>query len=147
MTTAATERPPRRRYLLTPPGDTRPSLLVELCPSIDDTVLREVREAMFGLGCGNGLVLDAEQCVILHDSFASMDPGAIEQEPTTLETARLIGASGGPIEQRLERWLNALATNWQSTLPREEWSAPLLTDVVPAASGSIVRRAMHGSTQ
>lgn len=101
---------------------------------------------MLGLGCGNGLVLDADRCVILHDSFASMDPGSIEQEPAELETSRLIGANGGPIEQRLERWLNALATNWHSTLPREEGPAPLLTDVVPAASGSVVRRAMDGST-
>ncbi|AUX42460.1 uncharacterized protein SOCE26_038930 [Sorangium cellulosum] len=102
---------------------------------------------MFGLGCGNGLVLDAEQCVILHDSFRSMDPDSIEQEPATLETPRLLGANGGPIEQRLERWLNALATNWHGAVPREAWSAPLLTDVVPAASGSVVRRAMNGSTQ
>lgn len=135
---------PRRRYLLSPPSETRPSLLVELCPSIDETVLDEVRAAMLGLGCSNGLVLDAEQCLILHDTFASMDPSSIEVDPSKLETARLLGATSAPIEQRLERWLNALVTNWRESVPHEAWSAPLLTDVVPAAAGSQVRRAMAG---
>ncbi len=147
MLTETADEAPRRRYLLTPPGDTRPSLLVELCPRVDEDVLREAREAMFGLGCGNGLVLDAKQCVILHDTFKSMDSGSIEQEPARLETPRLLGIGDGPIEQRLERWLNALATNWHDTVPHEAWVAPLLTDVVPAASGSLIRRAMVGSTR
>ncbi len=136
---------PRRRYLLTPPGETRPSLLVELCPEVDETVLQEVREAMFGLGCGNGLVLDAERCLILHDTYQSIeDSRSIEVEPASLDTQRLLGANGGSIEQRLERWLNALTTNWHDSIPHETWTAPLLTDVIPAASGSLVRRAMAG---
>lgn len=133
----------RRRYLLTPPGDTRPSLLVELCPRVDEAVLREVREAMFGLGCGSGLVLDAEQCVILHDTFQSMAPDSIELDPVKIETPRLLaGVAGATLEQRLERWLDGLTTNWHGTLPHEAWAAALLADVVPAASGSLVRRAM-----
>lgn len=142
MSTEGPDRAPRRRYLLTPPGDTRPSLLVELCPKVDDAVLAQVREAMFGLGCGNGLVLDAQECVILHDTFRSTGPDSIELEPTRLETPRLLGVSGEPIEQRLERWLHGLATNWHGTVPRDAWATALLTDVVPAASGSLVRRAM-----
>ena len=135
---------PRRRYLLSPPGETRPSLLVELCPRVDETVLNEVRAAMLGLGCSNGLVLDAEQCLILHDTFSSMDPASIEVDPSTLETARLLDTTSAPIEQRLERWLNTLVTNWRESVPHEAWSAPLLTDVVPAAAGSTVRLAMAG---
>ncbi len=92
----------RLRYLLTPPGDTRPSVLVELCPGVDETVLQEVREAMFGAGCINV----------------------------------------GPIELRLERWLDTLVMDWRESVPIESWSAPLLTDVVPAASGALVRRTM-----
>ena len=130
---------PRRRYLFSPPGETRPSLLVELCPRVDETVLNEVRAAMLGLGCSNSLVLDAEQCLILHDTFASMDPSSIDVDPSTLETARLLGATSAPIEQRLERWLNALVTNWSESVPHEAWATPLLTDVVPAAAGSLVR--------
>lgn len=135
---------PRRRYLLSPPSETRPSLLVELCPSIDETVLDEVRAAMLGLGCSNGLVLDAEQCLILHDTFTSTDPSSIEVDPSRLETARLLDTTSAPIEQRLERWLNVLVTNWRESVPHEAWTAPLLTDVVPAAAGSQVRRAMAG---
>ena len=99
---------------------------------------------MLTLGCSNGLVLDAEQCLILHDTFASMDPISIEVDPSRMETARLLGTTDGPIEQRLERWLDALVTNWHDSVPHEAWAAPLLTDVVPAASGSLVRRAMAG---
>ncbi len=99
---------------------------------------------MFGLGCSNGLVLDDEQCLILHDTFSSLDASSIEVDPSKLETARLLGATAGPIEQRLERWLNALVRNWRDSVPHEAWSAPLLTDVVPAAAGSLVRRAMAG---
>ena len=130
---------PRRRYLLSPPGETRPSLLVDLCPRVDETVLNEVRSAMLSVGCSNGLVLDAEQCLILHDTFSSMDPSSIEVDPSTLETARLLDTTSAPIEQRLERWLNTLVTNWRESVPHEAWATPLLTDVVPAAAGSVVR--------
>ena len=136
---------PRQRYLLTPPEDTRPSLFVELCPKIDEAVLSEVRTAMFSLGCSNGLVLDAEQCLILHDTFSSLDATSIEVDPSKLETARLLDTTAAPIDQRLERWLTALATNWRESIPHEAWSAPLLTDVVPAAAGALVRRAMARS--
>jgi hypothetical protein len=147
MVAQAPEPTPRRRYFLTPPGDTRASLLVELCPKVDATVLREVREAMFGAGCANGLVLDAEQCVILRDTFQSMDADSIEEDPSRLETPRLLGTTQGPIEQRLERWLSALVTNWHESVPHEAWSEPLFLDIVPAASGSLVRRAMAGGAR
>lgn len=144
MGSEATSETPRRRYLLTPPGDTRPSLIVELCPKIDDNVLQEARDVMFGRGCANGLVLDENECVILRDSFMSMDASSIEVEPSRLNTRLLLGETEGPLEQRLERWMNALATNWHEAVPREPWAAPLIMDVVPAASGSLVRRAMVG---
>ncbi|HRI65314.1 MAG TPA: hypothetical protein PK156_13790 [Polyangium sp.] len=135
---------PRRRYLLSPPGETRPSLIVELCPQVNETVLQEVRDVMFGRGCANGLVVDDEQCVILRDSFMSMDATSIEEDPNKLETHRLLGDSPDSLEYRLERWMNALVTNWHEAVPPEPWAAPLIMDVVPAASGSLVRRAMVG---
>ena len=137
---------PRQRYLLIPPGETRPSLLVELCPKVDESVFHEVKQAMFGLGCGNALVLDTERCFILRDTFQTMDAHSIEVEPVSLETQKLLDLSGDPVAQRLERWLNALATNWHNSIPREAWTAPLLSDVVPAASGSLVRKAMMRAT-
>ena len=94
---------------------------------------------MLCISCSNGLVLDAEQCLILHDTFSSMVPSSIEVDPSTLETARLLDTTFAPIEQRLERWLNALVTSWRESVPHEAWATPLLTDVVPAAAGSLVR--------
>jgi hypothetical protein len=138
---------PRLRYLLTPPGDTRPSLLVELCPRVDEGVLSDVRQVMYGLGCASALVLDSERCFILRDTYASTGPDAIVVEKAEIETQRLLGAGGGSLEGRLERWHNALTTNWNAAIPREAWTAPLLTDVVPAASGSLVHRAMAGASR
>lgn len=142
MSPQSSDQVSRLRYLLTPPGDTRPSLLVELCPKVDDSVLREVREAMYGLSCANALVLDAEECRILHDTYDSMEPDSIKVD-AVLETQRLLSAGdtgGRALEGRLERWLDALAKNWTAAIPREAWTKPLLSDVVPAAAGSLVRR-------
>jgi hypothetical protein len=139
-----TEEAPHVRYLLTPPGDTRPSLLVELCPKVDEPALRRVANAMHGLGCANALVLDQERGVLLRDTYATMGPDSIEPEPAVFETRKLLGAEADPLEQRLERWLAELSDNWHAAVPREEWTAPLLTDVVPAASGAVVRRVTMG---
>ena len=127
------------RYLLTPPTDNRPSLLVDLVETVDEGSISSAREAMFGLGCAHGLVLDPKRCVILRDTYASMDSASIQPEPDELETQRLLRVSGD-LADHLERWLRSLAANWHSTLPTESWIAPLLTDVVPAAAGSTVYR-------
>jgi hypothetical protein len=131
----------RQRYLLTPPDDTRPSLLVELCAKVDATVLGEVREAMHGLGCAHGLVLDALECEVLRDTYETTGPDSIKVD-AVLETPRLLTSSSATLEGKLVRWLDALTKNWTSAVPREPWAAPLLADVVPAAAGSVVRRTM-----
>lgn len=138
------EEAPHIRYLMTPPGDTRPSLLVELCPKVDEASLRRVAETMYGLGCANALVLDHERGVLLRDTYASMGPESIKEEPAVLDTGKLLGAGADPIEQRLERWLGALSTDWHAAVPREDWTSALLTDIVPAASGAVVRRVVTG---
>jgi hypothetical protein len=124
------EEAPHIRYLMTPPGDTRPSLLVELCPKVDEASLRRVAETMYG--------------VLLRDTYASMGPESIKEEPAVLDTGKLLGAGADPIEQRLERWLGALSTDWHAAVPREDWTSALLTDIVPAASGAVVRRVVTG---
>jgi hypothetical protein len=135
-----TEEAPHVRYLLTPPGDTRPLLLVELCPKVDEPALQDVAKAMYGLSCAHGLVLDEERGVLLRDTYATIGPDSIEPEPAVLETSKLLGAGAEPLEQRLERWLAELSANGQAAVPHEEWTEPLLAEVVPAASGAEVRR-------
>jgi hypothetical protein len=129
----------RTRYLLTPPGDSRPSLLVDVVDAVDDAAIARAREAMFDRGCAHGLVIDPRRCVILRDTFESISSSSIERE-SELETAKLLNRPGGDLADRVERWLVALAGNWGEALPREDWVAPLLTDVVPAAAGSVVHR-------
>lgn len=135
----STDAAPRQRYLLMPPGDTRPSLLVELCPKVDERVLGEVRDAMVGLGCAHGLVLDADRCEVLRDTWEGTGAASIKVD-VVLETPRLLPGANGTLEGRLTRWLEALTKNWVGAVPREPWAAPLLADVVPAASGSTVCR-------
>ena len=130
----------RRRFLLTPSAESRPSLLVELYPSIGPGALKETREKMLGIGCAHALVLDPERCVILRDTFASMDVSSIENA-ASLRTADLLANETGALDVRLEHWLNSLARNWHQALPHEPWIAVLLEDVVPAAAGAIVRNA------
>jgi hypothetical protein len=114
---------------------------VELCDKVDEHVVGEVREAMFDLGCAHGLVLDARHCEILRDTFETTGPESIKIDGV-FDTARLLGSGDGTLESRLERWLDGLTKSWTSVLPREPWVKPLLADVVPAAAGAIVRRAM-----
>lgn len=128
------------RYLLTPPGETRPSLLVDLVVTVDDDTIGAARVAMFKLGCAHALVLDARRCVILRDTYASMDASSIQAEAEELETPRLLLRADGDLADHVERWLRSLAANWHAALPRESWVTPLLTDVVPAAAGSVVHR-------
>jgi hypothetical protein len=131
----------RQRYLLTPPDDTRPSLLVELCAKVDEGVVDEVRQVMFGLGCAHGLVLDARDCDVLRDTFETTGPDSIKIEGV-LETARLLANGSGTLENRLWRWLDGLTKSWMSVIPHKPWARLLLADVVPAAAGSTIHRAM-----
>jgi hypothetical protein len=128
------------RFVLTHPSETRPSLVVITCAEINDQEVRRLREDMFGLGCANGLLFDAHNCVILRDSFASMSPDSIVAEGTPVRTdAVLAKAGGGSLDVRVNRWLEMMSANWNSALPLEPaTAAPFIMDVVPAASGSMV---------
>jgi hypothetical protein len=129
------------RYLLTPPTDTRPSLVVDLVDQVDATSIAATRETMFRVGCAHGLVLDAARCVVLRDTFASMEESSIEAEADEVATPKLLlGQGNGPLADQVERWLRSLARNWHTTLPKELWVAALLSDVVPAAAGAVVQR-------
>jgi hypothetical protein len=126
------------RYVLQHPGETRPSLLVEVVDETDPGVLARVRDAMLSVGCANAMVIDPRKVHVLRDTFKGMTEASIEEE-TTLETERLLGRSD-ELAARVRRWLESMSTNWSETLPREDWVAPLFYDIVPAASGSVIRR-------
>jgi len=128
------------RFELVPPGETRPSLLVDVVDEVNASALRSLQERMIRAGCANALAVDAAQVHVLHDTYDTMDETAILDE-AQIPTLTVLGAA--PPEQALasqvEAWLRRLALHWVEVLPREPWAAVLLGDVVPAASGSTVQ--------
>jgi hypothetical protein len=128
------------RFLLTPPSETRPSLVVDTCASIDDGVVQRLRGDLHGLGCANGLLFDAQRCVIFRDTYATMGPESIAVEPESPATdAVLANVAPGTLDKRVARWLEMLSSHWDSALPLEPTvAAPFITDIVPAASGSML---------
>jgi hypothetical protein len=128
------------RFLLTHASETRPSMLVYTCSAINEGEVSRLRDEMFGLGCANGLLFDPERCVILRDTFSSMAAESIAQEGDALRSDDVLAkVGGGSLDARVARWLEMMSTNWNSALPLDgATAAPFITDVVPAASGSMV---------
>ena len=128
------------RFLLTHPSETRPSLVVDTCRAIVDETISRLRTDLNGLGCPNGLLFDVERCVILRDTYASMDADSIIVEPDQLATdAVLTKVAPGALDERVAQWLEMLSVRWDSALPQEPAVAsPFIADIVPAASGSML---------
>jgi hypothetical protein len=129
------------RFLLTHPSETRPSLVVDTFVVIDDTAVERLRVDLHGLGCPNGLLFDPERCIILRDTYASMNADSIvvvENEHSETD-AVLAKAGPGTLDERVARWLEMLSGHWDSALPLEPGvAAPFIADIVPAASGSML---------
>lgn len=131
------------RFVLTSSNDPRPSLIVYVAEHIDDALVEQLRQAMFGRGCSSGLAIDHDYVRILQDSYSSMDANSIvEVEDAPIDTEKLLGrgAPNEPLEDRVRAWLEQVSNRWDDVIPRETWAAVLLTDVVPAAAGAIVRQ-------
>jgi len=132
------------RYLLSHPSESRPSLVVDTCEQIEAADIDRLRRELFGLGCPNGILFDPQRCVILRDTFASMSEESIQVEHADLSTDVVLAPLGagnvGSLDARVGRWLELLSAQWDSALPDEPTvAAPFIADIVPAASGSIVR--------
>lgn len=128
--------------MLLPPGATRPSLVVDTVAAVDGAAAARLRDALYGLGCSTGILFDAQSCVILRDTFRSMEPSSIVESArvATREVLRDGDGSEALLDARVERWLHALSTDWDHALPLEPGlAAPFLEDIVPVASGSVVR--------
>jgi hypothetical protein len=134
------------RFLLTHPSETRPSLVVDTHPAIDDGAIERLRADLHGLGCPNGLLFDAERCVILRDTYSSMSADSIVVEPEQPGTDAVLAKVGpGALDERVASWLEMLSARWDSALPLEPAvAAPFIADIVPAASGSMLH-ALRGA--
>jgi hypothetical protein len=129
-------------FLITHPPDPRPALVVETTARIDADAIDRLKQRMLGFGCPNGLLFDEDECLILHDTYSSLDVDSLEEEgrvPLDRLLARVRGP-GRTIDQRVLDWLQSMAASWNTALPLDgDVAAPFITDIVPAVSGSHIR--------
>jgi hypothetical protein len=130
-------------FLVTHPPDPRPALVVETTAQIDAAAIDQLKQRMLGWGCPNGLLFDANECVIIRDTYTSLEPASLEEDGR-VATDRLLAripAVQRSIDQRVLDWLRSMAAGWNSALPLDgDVAAPFITDIVPAVSGSHVRQ-------
>lgn len=128
---------------VTHPLDPRPALVVETTERIDANAVEQLKDRMFGLGCPNGLLFDTDECVIVRDTYTSLDANSLQEDgrvPTEHLLSR-IRASGRSIDERVLDWLRSMASSWNTALPLEgDVAAPFIADIVPAVSGSNIRK-------
>lgn len=122
---------------------------METCASIDQAAINELRALLYGMGSASGILFDSQECVILRDTFVSMNEDSIEVEGARLKAEEVLARVGtsGSLDERVERWLSVLSTHWDQALPHEPaLAAPFIADIVPAASGSLVHALGVGAT-
>jgi hypothetical protein len=134
--------PSEMRFLLTPPEGSRPSLVVDTVAVVDASAIARLREDMHGLGCPNGILFDDQRCVLLRDTFTSIDASSIVQVQE-LATQDVLGSDAAPktsaLERRVARWLETLSASWDRAVSSDlEIAAHLIEDIVPAASGTLI---------
>jgi hypothetical protein len=109
---------------------------------IDEGAIARLKERMLGLGCPHALLFDSIECLILRDTYTSLDVDSLQEDgrlPTSRVLAR-VQAPGNALDQRVLRWLQSMAANWNTALPVDrDVAAPFITDIVPAVSGSSIR--------
>ena len=128
------------RFLVIPERDYRPSLIVDVVPNASDEAVRmRFREDLYAKGTSTGVLFDAKMCVLFHDTFSDMSPKSIEVVSEVSTDAALARVGTGSLDARVERWLTLLTERWHDALPAGDDGAPFIMNVVPAASGSMVR--------
>jgi len=129
-------------FFVVHPSDPRPALVVETTARVDAGEIDRLKQRMLGLGCPNGLLFDADECVILHDTYSSLEVDSLEEDGR-VSTDRLLSrvrAPGRTLEQRVLDWLQSMSASWNTALPIDgDVAAPFITDIVPAISGSYIR--------
>lgn len=130
------------KFLVTPPDGSRPSLVVETRPQINEAAIEDLRAQLYGMGCPNGVLFDTTNCLIFRDTFASLDEDSIKVDSAKLKTDDVLlrfGRTTDTLDRRVEQWLGMLSTNWNCALSDESAvAAPFIADIVPAASGAVV---------
>ena len=122
---------------LTPPGKSRPTLIVMTCADANESAQSALRDELYGRGCRNGLLIDQSRFLVFRDTFALTGAKAIEvaMELKTGDVLALV--RGKTLDARVRAWIELLATSWQHAIsPNHPATSHLLQDVMPAAVGS-----------
>lgn len=129
------------RFLVTHPPDPRPALVVQTVEKVDDPSLAAFKHLLLRMGCPNGLIFDADRCVIVRDSYSSLDASSLKEDGSVATDRLLVRVRNGRrLPDRVFDWLRSMAASWDAALPDEpEVAAPFITDIVPAVSGSSIQ--------
>ena len=84
---------------------------LEKTARIDTAAIDRLKQRMFGWGCPTGLLFDPNQCLILRDTYSSLEVGSLEEDGR-VPTDRLLDRVPAPdrtLEQRVADWLRSMA--------------------------------------
>ena len=125
------------QLVVTHDPDTRPALMVETCDRITPERVAAFKQALYGRGCAHGLLFDADQALILRDTFWSLDAEALVEDGRLPTDTVLSRARGDSLDGRVRDWLARMTTSWADALPEDADAAgALLYDIVPALIGA-----------
>jgi hypothetical protein len=134
-----------KRFFLRHAPDPRPALVVQTCERADGDAVRAFCDLLFGLGCSEGLLFDQNECLLVHDSFASDAPSSLSVE-ARMATATVLEKLNRPgfsryrsLDERVELWLDMLARRGSEALPDDPKAAePLLVGVLTSAAEAVI---------
>lgn len=120
-----------------PRGGSRPTLIVVACPKADESTQALLRRELYGRGCPNGLLFDASVCIVFCDTFELLGAEAVKVTAILKTTDVLALVADAPWKERVQQWIELLATSWQHAIsPDVVGVRALLYDVMPAAVGA-----------
>lgn len=135
-------RPLMMRFTLSRHVDPRPTLVVDVYETMEESAILKLKTFMYEYGCASGLIFDADQCLLFRDTFSEASTAAIQEEDCISAPALLatVGTRpGDTTASRVARWLQLLASSWPAAIPPDLNAAQsLLYDVVPAAAESTI---------
>src|SRR5664280_1784893 len=126
------------RFLLVPPNNTRPSLIVETHEQVTELEEQRLSADMYKISCANGILFDNTNCVVLRDALDDMGPQSVRVDLRLQTSAVLSLVRGSSLNERVQTWLSLLSVSWNHAIPTDEAVASLIYDVVPAAAGTSI---------
>lgn len=140
------------RFTISQGIDPRSTMIVETMDGLSDKVgdadgqrlraaIEGIRAFMADSRCPIGLIFTEDECVVLRDTYSSMDPveSIKNSHIATAELLEVLGPPRGPLSHRVERWLELLTRYWPDAVPTSSGAAEqLIYAMVPAVAEGTV---------